>query len=98
MKDSFITFLLFHVVAQSLLSDQSATFIEEQASSIMERIEHPFGVHHLGFPLWLIFVLLFVLAALLRRPRFSSRLIAGRHWESIFETALLSFLCFSLTS
>jgi hypothetical protein len=48
--------------------------------------------------LWLIFVLLFVLAGLLGRSRLTSKLIAGRRLESILETALLAFICFSLTS
>jgi hypothetical protein len=94
----FAAFLLFHVGAQSLLSDKLVTSIEELASSIMEGVEHPFGARHPGFQLWLIFVLLFVLAGLLGRSRLTSKLIAGRRLESILETALLAFICFSLTS
>src|ERR1017187_3448740 len=94
----FAAFLLFHVGAQSLLSDKLVTSIEELASSIMERVEHPFGARHPGFQLWLIFVLLFVLAGPLGRSRLNSKPIAGRRVESILETALLAFICFSLTS
>jgi hypothetical protein len=94
----FGLFLVFHLVAQSLLSDRTVVFVEEKASLLMERLEHPFGPRHRGIESWLIFTLLFAALIFLNRPRLTSGVVTVRKWESIGETMLLGFLCFTLAS
>jgi len=94
----FSAFLLFHLMAESFLPDDSAMLIEEKASHIIERLEHPFGLQHPALQTWLIFALLFVVAVFLRRPRLTSGIGVARRAESIVEMVVLGFLCFSLAT
>ena len=93
----FSIFLLFHLVAQSLLPDRAVVFVEEHASLFMERLEHPFGDGYPRIATWLIVVLVFAALAFANRPRLTSGIAGVRRWESIAETSLIAFLCFTLT-
>jgi len=97
---SCAAFLLFHLVSDSFLNDDSVVTVEVALSKVLERFRHPFGPSHKSVSLGLVFVALFLLAWAVESvsPRVGAlnRLKTVKAIVSQFKFGLLTFVCFSL--
>ncbi|MFZ0272384.1 MAG: hypothetical protein WB524_11605 [Acidobacteriaceae bacterium] len=91
-----ILFFFFHLCASGLLSHEASLYVEETASAISERLEHPFGSAHPGIRIWLMFAIAFCFAACWGSRSLNAVGKFAKSIESIFEALVCSFLWFSV--